>query len=181
MIRLVRRPLLVRGCETRAVVVRLPSLPPLQSRAPRLARCRAWTRAWFGGGCSIGFGRATSRWTSRTSPTCAPPRAPPIAPSARDSRAPPPRPTAAPPGVGARPGPPRAPRASSARTIAPSARHRRHAVVARENQCRDTIDPIAPRQCSKIDLKSDQSFCHFSSTTINTVLCNINTIYSSWC
>ena len=48
----------------------------------------------------------------------------------------------------------------------------RHAVVARANRCQGTIDPIAPRPCSEVDLRSDQTFCNFSSTTIGTVLCN---------
>ena len=48
----------------------------------------------------------------------------------------------------------------------------RHAVVARANRCQGTIDPIAPRPCSEVDLLSDQTFCKFSGTTISTMLCN---------
>jgi len=45
----------------------------------------------------------------------------------------------------------------------------RPAVMARANRCQDTIDPIAPRPCSEVNLLSDQTFCNFSSTTISTV------------
>jgi len=59
----------------------------------------------------------------------------------------------------------------------PYARHRRHAVVARANQCRGTIDPIAPRPYSEIDLtlqcwRNIIFHDHHIGDWITTIICN---------